>query len=518
MSERPALQLRIHSGAHAGASEALDATSQLIGAGLDCDFVLVDAGLLALQARLDAGPLGWRLLCWTSASDEPGAGVDMVPGALYAIGPVVISIDSPQAPWPGPEAVAEALLARVPDAGAAPKGVDPGAVAGADARSGTAAPDQTDAGAALPIGGAGGADGPGDGADQAGETGYVDGVGASGGSPRRVGRGAGALSRSTMSSVIAALVCLIVGSLLWVLWPKGQLDGGDAATVAGAAATGSAASAAVASGVARLGAGGDAIDTVIRSLALSQRVSVEQGVGGQPVVRAALLSDDEYEQLALALSRLSPRPALAVTTEQELGVAVKELVEREALELKTGLSARQTGVGRYQIVGKLGDAKVRDALLQRLRDGLPAVVVLEPALTLPEDVAQRLMEDLRNAKLADIDGQWQDGRLRMQVSLLPTDVPRWEQLLASAARKHDVPFTVALKLRTAPATNRLPEVLASLPFKLQSVVSGDTPYVVVGDGAKLLLEGSLKGWRLVSIDPASVVFEGDNASRIVVNR
>ena len=72
-----------------------------------------------------------------------------------------------------------------------------------------------------------------------------------------------------MSSVIAALVCLIVGSLLWVLWPKGQLDGGDAATVAGAAATGSAASAAVASGVARLGAGGDAIETVIRSLALS---------------------------------------------------------------------------------------------------------------------------------------------------------------------------------------------------------------------------------------------------------
>ena len=45
----------------------------------------------------------------------------------------------------------------------------------------------------------------------------------------------------------------------------------------------------------------------------------------------------------------------------------------------------------------------------------------------------------------------QDGRLRMQVSLLQSDVPRWEQLLASIARKHDVPFTVALKLRTAPA-------------------------------------------------------------------
>ena len=502
MSERPALQLRIHSGAHAGASEALDATSQSIGAGLDCDFVLADAGLLALQARLDAAPLGWRLLCWTSASDEPGAAVDMVPGALYAIGTVVISIDSPQAPWPGHEAVAEALLARVPDAGAMPEDAqaDAAAQAGAAAAFADAATDTV-------------------GAKGAGEPGNTNSVGVEPGgaddanqTKGRSGVGPAALSRPVVYSAIASLVAIIVGGLLWVLWPKDPAEGVGAGAVAGAVVPGGAASAS------RLGAGVDAIGTVIQSLGLSQRVSVEQGGSGQPLVRAALLSDEEYEQLALALSRLSPRPALAVTTEQELGVVVKELVEREALELKTGLSARQTGAGRYQIVGKLSDAKARDALLQRLREALPAVVVLEQAVTLPEDVAQRLLEDLRSAKLADIDGQWQDGRLRMQVSLLPADVPRWEQLLATAARKHDVPFTVALKLRTAPATNRLPEVLASLPFQLQSVVSGETPYVVMGDGAKLLLQGSLKGWRLVSIDPSSVVFEGDNARRVVVNR
>jgi hypothetical protein len=64
----------------------------------------------------------------------------------------------------------------------------------------------------------------------------------------------------------------------------------------------------------------------------------------------------------------------------------------------------------------------------------------------------------------------------------------------------------------------LPNVLAQLPFRLKSVVGGDTPYVVLGGGEKLLLQGQSQGWRLVSIDPDSVVFEGQQARKVVVQR
>ena len=303
-----------------------------------------------------------------------------------------------------------------------------------------------------------------------------------------------------MTTLTGALICVIVGVLLWVVWPGDKTTGQTAVKPAA---------------VVKPVVGLAAVEQAIQALGLKARVTISEGPGGLPMVRATLLDDEAYESLAMALSQITPRPGLEVTTEQQLVSAVRDQVQLHAADLKTKIVSTHLGAGKFRLTGNLADALERDTLLARLKESLPPVVTLESALTLPEDLATSMLAELRDAKVADIEGNWRDGRLVLGIRLEPTAVPQWEQLLERVARKYSVPFSATLSMKSS---NPRPGVLATLPFRLQAVVSGETPYVVLGGGDKVMLQGRTQGWQLVSIDKDSVVFEGAKASRVVVQR
>lgn len=474
------MELRIHSGVHAGASALLDLHSQVLGADPGCDFVLGDAGILPQQVRLEYGPTGWSVLEWSASSEVPGKAQALQPGVLHKAGPLVISINDPQAPWPPTQDIDAMLVSTQADT---PEQ--------AEART---EPAWDKAAEAMPQ-------------ELAQETTEEIRRDLATTAVLQAPRNNTWSTRSTRIT-IAALLAVIAGTLVWVLLP-GHGDGDVAQRSKLASAT-----RAVSSGAP---VGRAAIDAVILAQGLAQRVKVETDPQGRLLVRAALLSDDEYEKLALALSALAPRPALAVTTEQDLQLAVSEALTRNTAELESPITARHMGGGQFRLEGTLRSAEERSALLAILKGDLPALVVLESGLLVPQDLAQRMLDELRQADFANLVGQWTDGRLDMIIRLAQADVPRWEQLLANVARKHKVLFSVKV-LFSNNATVVRKSATEALPFHLQSVVSGGTPYVVLDGGVKLLLDGRSQGWRLVSVEAASVVFESAGAKRVVVQR
>jgi type III secretion protein D len=464
MSKTSELELRIHSGSNAGAREPLDAQSYVLGAGDTCDFVLGDADLLPQQLHLEFDPTGWRMRRWGPSEDKPGDAEILELGLLYAVGPLVISINNPRAPWPGTSEIG-ALLSKQADERDL-----------ADAITDHA---EDEVATETPVA-------------PTEESAHAKGQRP----PRQANR-----------TIIAVLLAVIVGPLLWVLLPhKRDMD---SAVTKSAAPT-------VQAGPTSILLAQAAINAIILNQGLADRVNVQHDQQGKLVVRAALLSEDEYEKLARALSAINPRPALAVTTEQDLKIAVGDAVARSSVELETPISIRHLGGAQFRLEGTLRSDAERSAFLTRLKNGLPAMAVLELGLLIPEDLAKKMLNELREANFADTAGGWIDGRLQMVTRLVQSDVPEWERILVSVARKYKVPFSV--KVTVLPKNNARAGTLTSLPFHLQSVVGGETPYVVLEGGIKLLLDGRSQGWRLASIDPTSVVFEGANAKRVVLER
>lgn len=443
-------ELRVLTGIHAGARAPLPDGEATIGTAGSCDFILSDEGVQPQHARLLPEGDGWTVHWLQDAGAPP---VRLAPGAGLSIGPVLVTLDAANAPWPDklptPRDEPAEMHSREPEA--------------------TQSPDQTPAPAAgQPI------DPP-----------MAD------GSARR-------LPWILVAPVVAAVVVTAL-ALAWALFSP------RAARIAPAPARPPIDANAAQQRVAR----------TVGELGFGQRVSVESDGNGGSVVRAILVSDEEAEALASAVSQLSPRPLLQIVTESDLRQSVAEAVERHAAQLQVSLSAKYLGDGRFRIDGQLPGQSERDSLLSNLRAQFPQVRTFESGLLTPESAAERMVADLQAAGIAQVRGQWRDGKLWLDVRLAESDIPRWEQALARTATRHSLPFSAQMELLPVPPAGT---ANAILPFRLHSVISGNTPYVVLADGTKLLTGGSHLGWQLVEVAPQRVVFEGSGARRVELAR
>lgn len=481
-----ALELRIHSGLHAGAHAPLPAQdSCTVGADPACDFVLADSGIGSAQLRLVRDGGGAWL---QQTAGEPGP-QPVAPGRLLPLGPVLVSLAEPDSPWPDAQAVAAAATQPAPSPAPAPQD-EAGAIAATAAQQdGTAAapappepPAPPDAAHALPA------------------------------SARRLPMAA--------RLALALVLCLAVllGAALW--WLSTLKNG----TIAPVAAT------------APLDAGAQraAIAKVLRDLHLEDRATLSPSPTGGWIVQAMALEDETLEALALALSRLDPKPGLHATTGEDLRSLVQQALLRLAeagasdpaaagaaagdpaagAPAAPGLTVTPLGGGRVRLDGEMADGAARSELLRQLRATLPEWLALDSTITIPEERALRLLADLQAQHLGTIEGRWSAGQARLEIvaRLEPGSVARWEQALVQTSRRYP---NIALNARLEPLPAR---PAPRLPFRVLTIVNGATDYVVLDDGSKLLLHGRRGGWQLVAVDAGAAVFENGRSLRVNVPR
>lgn len=258
------------------------------------------------------------------------------------------------------------------------------------------------------------------------------------------------------------------------------------------------------------------IEAIAHRLGLVDRLQVEQLPGGELRVRVAFVSDAEAEALASALSALSPRPGLSLQTETELLQAIRDAVDEQAARLDTALAARHLGAGVFRIEGRIADDQQRQQVLAALQAGFPLVARFEDGLRTPAQMADAMIAELQDAGVGEVDGIWRDGKLQLRARLAHEQLPLWEHALAQAAARHPLPWHAEVEF-IGPARSPAPAG-GNLPFAVRSIVGGATPYVVLADGRKLVLEGRLDGWTLVALSDAAAVFEGPGGRRVALQR
>lgn len=482
-----ALELRIHSGLHAGAHAPLPAQdSCTVGADPACDFVLADRDIGSAQLRLVRDGGGAWL---QQTAGQPGP-QPVAPGRLLPLGPVLVSLAEPDSPWPDAQALAAAATQPAPSpAPAAPQDEDVmAATAAAVPQDDTAAkpappePQPSEAAPALPP----------------------------------------AARRLPMAARLALALVLCLATLLGAaLWWLSTLKNGTIAPVA--------ASAPLDAGAQRA-----AIAKVLRDLNLEDRATLSPSPTGGWIVQATALEDETLEALALALSRLDPKPGLHAIT----GEDARSLVQQALLHLSEAaagdpaagdpaaagaaagdpaapsLTVTHLGDGRVRLDGEMADGAARSELLRQLRATLPEWLALDSAITIPEERALRLLADLQAQHLGTIEGRWSASQARLEIvaRLEPGSVARWEQALVQTSRRYP---NIALNARLEPLPAR---PAPRLPFRVLTIVNGATDYVVLDDGSKLLLHGRRGGWQLVAVDAGAAVFENGRALRVNVPR
>lgn len=258
----------------------------------------------------------------------------------------------------------------------------------------------------------------------------------------------------------------------------------------------------------------DAVDATIARLGLSDRVRVERQPGQLPVVHAGLLSPEDAEALGVALSKLDPRPGLRIMSEEDLQAAVVDALLRQSEAIERPLSSTYLGAGRFRVSGRVADDGQRQSVLGQLDAAVPEARGFEHALRTDLEASEAMLEDLRQHAALDIQGEWSHNLLAMRVRVNDgAEAARWERALVAVTRDHTLPFKATL---FGPGAQKAGEALA--PPQVRSVIGGPSPYVVLADGSKVMLEGTVGNLRLVEITPRAAVFASPSGQRATVER
>jgi type III secretion protein D len=440
------LELRVLSGLHREAScPAQDGA--VVGADPDCDIVLADTGLGPRAARLRIGPNGWDIAAEEgAAADEPRTPFNQA----LPLGPVWVTVARSGDAW-----------ANLPDA--ANDGAAPEADAAPAAETQVASREQDAASAARSA------------SSNTGPAPWRATAAAAEPKPDR--RAAWPLLLGLTAVVLAVVVAI---SMAWMLptAPKQAAHADSHPTAKDTLPT-------IMAAIARLG--------------LSDRLHAELLPDGSVQVSGWVRNNAEQDALSAALTQIWPMPAMHVSVAETIAATAADILR----SFPIAYQARYDGDGRLTVMGIAPDAKERSAALAALNAQLPGIAILGNDIMLAPDALDDLAGRITAAGIAGVGLTWKDNRLQASTSALTDD--QVDTLRTVVDQFNATHFGVAMLGK--PSVTDMP-FADSVPFGIRLVVSGPQPFIVLDNGNKLLVGGTYMRYRLISVEPTRLVFDG----------
>ncbi|ALM86413.1 type III secretion system inner membrane ring subunit SctD [Bordetella sp. N] len=241
-----------------------------------------------------------------------------------------------------------------------------------------------------------------------------------------------------------------------------------------------------------------ALDT----LTLASDAQVRQADEGPVTVTGWVRNDIEYEQLAEALSRIQPRPAIKV----EIATVQIRAAQNVLKDFLVRSNVQYLGSGRLTIQGIAASAERRRAAVQTLEAKLAGVTVDTHGITLLTDVSNRLKRAMNASLLPNVAIKWAGDALGVDTDGL--DNHQLHVLHPLVAQFNKDNFN---SVREVPEPPPAPPPEASIPFRITSVVGGAHPWLLLACGTKLMVGGTYDSYRLESIAKDKIVFRGPDA-------
>ena len=467
-------ELRVLLGAQAGSRLPLRDGEYTLGSSDDGSIILVGPRIAPLHATLliDAGtvqvrPEAGRVL--DAQGRELGQAVPLASGMPIELDGVWITVDRADALWPDVRDLAAVAAVATTDAIT----LEPGTPGAGEA----SAPAADEAAAGL-----------------------------SSASTRR----ARIPRRAVMALIAAALLSSIIGgAAAW--WHDGAAVTEVAASAPASAASAAPEAAEAASAASTVPPGPPAVlAELLQRLALDDVLTLTQQPDGAWRIAGYVPTAAVKAGLVKALKELKdlhaemPEPQLQVHAQDDLIVAAQEALI--AADLPAGLHFAPASVGgTLKLVGGARNDAVADAAALTAIRRVPGLHQLESEVLLPEALLARLKDEITTAGLnRRITFTRETPEVVLSGKLVGDELARWQALY----QKFRADWGDALPLQAN--VDGTPPVL---PFVVQAVVGGPSPYLVTEDGTRVIRGGRIAGRTLTAIQNGELVFEGGERVR-----
>jgi len=247
------------------------------------------------------------------------------------------------------------------------------------------------------------------------------------------------------------------------------------------------------------------ISATLERLGLASNVHATLSKAGTVTLSGWVRNKAEYDALASAMSQIWPMPGMRISRESDAITTARSVLQQFSVKY----DPRYQGAGRLSIVGVASSARERAAALDAVRAQLSGLTVIGNSIELAQQVSDKLAEKLKAQGLSGVTLTWKPGHLEVQP---PSLNEAQETKLESVIDDFNKQYWGLAQVGSIPPT----AVANSVPFVIRSVIGGPQPFIVLGDGTKLLVGGTYKKYTLTAVDNTQITFDGPR--RAIVTR
>jgi type III secretion system YscD/HrpQ family protein len=235
-------------------------------------------------------------------------------------------------------------------------------------------------------------------------------------------------------------------------------------------------------------------------------IKVTKNKQGEVVVRGYVDTTEIKNKITGIVHQHAPNPIIQIYAENEILDAAKNLIDQKEDKNRSKLSVDGINNGILKISGSVSSASARDEVIEQFKSTIPGVIEVEGSLLGPEEIAFRFETELNDAGLSkrfQIISRQPDFVLRGK--LTENEIRTWEKLVQGFYTNYG---------NLLPIRATISQIQSKPPVNVETIVGGNTPFVVTTSGQRIGRGGNINGNVLSIVRDNEIIFDGNERFRI----
>lgn len=235
-------------------------------------------------------------------------------------------------------------------------------------------------------------------------------------------------------------------------------------------------------------------------------VKVSRNKQGETVVKGYVNNTETKNKITDIVHQLAPNSLIQIYSEPEILDTAKKLIEKNEDKNRTKITVDGINNGVLKISGSVGSASARDEVIDLFKSTIPGVLEVESSLLGPEEIAFRFeteLNDLGLGKRFQILSRQPDFVLRGK--LTENEIRTWENLVQGFNNNYG---------NLLPIRATISQIQTKPPVNVETIVGGNTPFVVTTSGQRIGKGGNINGNVLSIVRDNEIIFDGNERFRI----
>lgn len=244
----------------------------------------------------------------------------------------------------------------------------------------------------------------------------------------------------------------------------------------------------------------------LKTIAGNEPIEIRYTTQGDVTISGYVSTADIKARIGSVTSSYKPAPKVSIFAEDELLAEAKTRLKENIDTNRAKVIIENVKGGKLRLTGAVATSGVRDEIIDLIKNGVAGITQVDASVMTPEDLPQKLEEQLANAGLTKrLQVVARQPEFVLRGKLTENEFRNWEKTLISFVDTYGslLPIRAGIGL-----------IETKSPMNIEAIVGGAVPFIVTKSGERIERGGNIGGNVLTVVRDNEIIIDGNERYRV----